>query len=349
MQGMSDFSTTEKLRSWEPDSGLLRITTIDCHTEGEPLRVVTGGIPELPGDSILERRRYMERELDHLRRILMWEPRGHADMYGCIVTRPVGQDSDFGVLFIHNDGYSTMCGHGIIGVATVAAEAGLTQGKSLLKIDTPAGLVTAEVHETDSGANMVSFLNVPSFVVALDQTVDVPGIGEVQFDVAFGGAYYAFVDAPSVGLHCTPEYFSQLIDVGMKIKRSVSSTISIEHPREQDLSFLYGTIFTEDSVGPMLGRHVCVFANGEVDRSPTGTGVSARAAILSARKQLAVGREISISSIVGSSFVVQVVEETSYHGIAAVIPEVRGSAYITGRHEFLADVRDPLREGFLLR
>ncbi len=344
---------TSVLDSWNPPSGMLRIRTLDCHTEGEPLRIITGGMPELRGDTILKRRRFMLSELDHLRKILMWEPRGHADMYGCIVTRPVSPDAAFGVLFLHNEGYSTMCGHGIIGVAMAAVETGLvdcSNDSCEFGIDTPAGIVRPVVRKQSTGPPLVSFRNVASFAHTLDGIVKIPGLGKVTFDLAFGGAFYAFVDATSVGLTCTPKDFAALVDVGMRIKNAVAEAVEIDHPKEKDLEFLYGTIFTGPSEDPAHhSRHVCVFAEGEVDRSPTGTGVSARAAILSARGALRPKETIVIESIIGSTFGVTVVESQPFGKYDAIIPEVAGSAFITGKHTFLVDVDDPLRTGFVLR
>ncbi len=331
----------------------MKITTVDAHTAGEPFRVITGGFPDLPGDTILARRRYARDHLDHLRRALMWEPRGHADMYGCIVTPPVTPGADIGVLFMHNEGFSTMCGHGIIGIATVALETGMlpaSEPETTLHIDTPAGLVTAHALVDGGKVRSVRFENVPSFVLALDQTVDVPDYGVVRYDIAFGGAFYAYVQAQDLGLRCTPADYRRLIETGVAVKHAVMAAGPIPHPFEPDLSFLYGAIF----IGPpesadAHSRNVCVFANGEVDRCPTGTGVSGRLALHFARGEVSVDQPIIIESIIGSRFSGRVVQTTTFGPHAAVIPEVTGSAFITGRHEFLIDPEDPLRAGFLLR
>jgi len=344
---------TERILDWEPPQGWLRITSVDAHTAGEPFRVITSGFPALHGDTILARRRYAKEHLDHLRTALMWEPRGHADMYGCIVTPPVTPGADIGILFMHNEGYSTMCGHGIIGITKVALETGLlpmVEPESTIKIDAPAGLITARARVERGQVTQVRFHNVPSFVLALDQQVDVPGLGAVRYDLAFGGAFYAFVRAEDAGVRCTPEDFRQLIEKGLAIKRAVMADRPIPHPFEEDLSFLYGTIF----VGPPQGdgahsRNVCVFADGEVDRCPTGTGVSARLAIHHARGEIGPGETIMVESIIGSRFTGRIVETTRFGPYAAVIPEVGGTAHITGRHEFLIDPDDPLRDGFILR
>jgi proline racemase len=341
------------MKNWIPPGDWLKITTIDAHTEGEPFRVITGGYPELPGESILARRRYVIENFDHLRTALMWEPRGHADMYGCIVTPPVTTEADFGVLFMHNEGYSTMCGHGIIGIVTIALETGLVSmvpPETQVKIDTPAGLVTARARVGQGHVRSVYFHNVPSFVLALDEEVDVPGLGKIPYDLAFGGAFYAFVQAEAAGVNCNPADFRALIEKGMAIKRSIMTSRPILHPFEKDLSFLYGTIF----IGPPQAegahsRNVCIFAEGEVDRSPTGTGVSARLAIHRARGEISLNEPIVVESIIGSRFSARAVQSTTFGPHPAIIPEVEGTAHITGRHEFLIDPADPLRDGFVLR
>lgn len=339
--------------NWNPPPEWLRITSIDAHTAGEPLRVLTGGYPELPGDTILSKRQYARENLDYLRKALMWEPRGHADMYGCIVTEPVTPDGTLGVLFLHNEGYSTMCGHGIIGLAKVALDTGmivLDGDDPVIKMDTPAGRVTAFAHRDNESVAEVDFHNVPSFVYALDKNVKVPGIGDVRYDVAFGGAFYAFCKAEDFELKLTATDFRKLIDIGMKIKHAVMESLTIEHPFEPDLGFLYGTIFVGEPHEPEHhSRNVCIFADGEVDRCPTGTGVSARAAIHHARGELQIYEPFIVESILGTSFTGEIVQTTKFGQYEAVIPKVTGAAHITGRNEWLIDPEDPLRDGFILR
>ena len=341
------------MKNWTAPKDWLKITTIDLHTGGEPLRVIIDGWPAMPGRTILEKRRFAKDRLDHLRTALMWEPRGHADMYGCLIIPPVTPEADIGVLFMHNEGFSTMCGHGIIAVTKLVLETGylpLVSPESTVKIDTPAGLVTAYARVSDGQVTGVYFHNVPSFVVALDEWVEVPGLGRVRYDLAFGGAFYAYVQAETVGLTCTPENFQALIEKGRAIKQAVMAHRSIPHPFEKDLSFLYGTIFIDAPVNDNAhSRNVCVFAEGEVDRSPTGTGVSGRMAIHYARGEVGLNEPLIIESIIGSRFTGRVVETTTFGPYAAVIPEVEGTAHITGRHEFLIDPADPLSDGFVLR
>lgn len=342
----------EAVGRWSPPQEWVRISSIDAHTEGEPLRVVLSGLPELEGPTILDRRRFAKRHHDDLRRALMWEPRGHADMYGCLVVPPVSPEADIGVLFTHNEGFSTMCGHGIIGVVTVLVEAGLLApgDGGAIGIDTPAGFVSATPAVDGDRVRSVSFRNVASFVERLDAEVDVPGVGAVRYDLAFGGAYYAYVDAGDFGFDLVPSETDRLISLGRAIKDAVQASVPPRHPDDSDLGFMYGTIF----VGPPHeeghhSRNVCVFADGEVDRCPTGTGVSGRLAIHHARGDVATGQEIVIESILGTSFACRVLEESQVDGRPAIVPEVTGSAWITGRHDFVIAPDDPLGEGFLLR
>jgi trans-L-3-hydroxyproline dehydratase len=340
---------------YSPSKEATVITTIDAHAAGEPLRIITAGLPPLPGDTILEKRRFMQLHFDHIRRMLMWEPRGHRDMYGAVVTQKVTPEADLGVLFMHNEGYSTMCGHGIIALVTTLLETGALAAKgkhTAVNLDTPAGLVRATAHlASDGHVHYVSFLNVPSFLSAPDIEVEVPPFGKLVVDIAFGGAFYGFLPVEQVGLSITPQLVGQLTTAGEAIKRALNAKISIMHPFEEDLSFLYGTIFTgppEDATHH--SRNVCIFANGEVDRSPTGTGVSARLALHSAKGEIAEGQQIVIESILGaaSTFSGRVVTHTQVGPYKAVVPEVSGKAYITGRHEFLVDPQDELARGFFL-
>jgi len=339
--------------TWNPPKDWMRIKTIDAHAAGEPLRVIVEGLPPLPGRTILEKRRYLKNNLDFLRTTLMWEPRGHADMYGAIITEPISEGSDVGVIFLHNEGYSTMCGHGVIALTTVLLETGMLEkvGENpVIKMDTPAGLVTAVAHREGKRIKEVSFQNVPSFVYLKDQTVEVPGLENVHYDLAFGGAFYAFVRAEELGVSLEPKDFRQLIDLGMRVKKAVMNSVSIHHPFEEDLSFLYGTIIFGKAIEPgHHSRNVCIFANGEVDRSPTGTGVSARAAIHYFKKELSLSEPFTVESIIGTCFTGKVVATTKFGPYEAVIPEVTGSAYIVGKCEWLLDPQDPLRNGFILR
>lgn len=332
----------------------LKIKTIDMHTGGEPLRVILSGLPELKGNNVLEYRRYMKDNHDDLRTALMFEPRGHADMYGCILVPPNDDEADFGILFTHNEGYSSMCGHATIAITKLAVELGWVEKQepeTKVVIDAPCGRLYSYAKIDNGEVTSVYFHCVPSFVVGLDYQVEVSGIGTVTYDLAYGGAFYAYVDADRLGIDMTPENYSQLIEKGMDIKHAVmKSNDKILHPYEEDLSFLYGTIFTgKNHTTGIDSRNVCIFAEGEVDRSPTGSGVSGRMAIHYKKGDIQVGDTMSIESILGSSFIGSVVQEQQFGKFDAVIPQVEGTAYIVGQNEFLIDPNDPLRDGFILR
>ncbi len=341
--------------NWRPPSGWLTLRTVDLHTGGEPLRVFLDGLPPIPGATILDKRRYFRDHFDYIRTGTMWEPRGHADMYGAVITEPTTSDGDFGTFFLHNEGYSTMCGHAMIALVTLVLDTGLLPRDGLspvVRIDAPPGRVTAVGHRDQATGRVssVSFRNVPSFLAAADQVVDVPAIGRVTFDLAYGGAFYAYVDARPLGLLLDAAHYHQIIDWGRAIKRAVMASFPVQHPFEADLSFLYGTIFIGNPADPSHHtRNVCVFAEGEVDRSPTGSGVSGRAAIHHAKGELAFGERITIESILGTCMEVAVVETTTFGPYAAVVPEVSGQAWITGENRFCFDPSDPLGKGFIFR
>jgi trans-L-3-hydroxyproline dehydratase len=330
----------------------MEVRTLDYHTGGEPLRIITAGLPDLPGDTVLQRRRYMRENLDHYRRFLMLEPRGHADMYGAVLTPPATEDGDVAVLFLHNEGYSTMCGHGIIALVTAGLEHGLFEVRDpqVIRIDSPAGRITACAQRGAVGqVESVSFLNVPSFVLEPGLEVEVDG-QPVECTIAFGGAFYAYVDAAPLGFKLDASEAPELIRLGRKIKQAVNAGYEIRHPDgDDDLNYLYGTIFIRAGDNLRQSRNACVFAQGQLDRSPTGTGVSGRAAIHHARGDIGLHEELLIESIIGSEFRVHCVEETRVGPYPAIVPEVTGSAHMTGEHRFTLDERDPLKHGFLLR
>ncbi len=323
------------------------------HTAGEPLRIITSGLPVIPGNTILEKRRYFRDNLDHIRKALMWEPRGHADMYGAVITEPVTADGDFGTFFLHNEGYSTMCGHAMIALTRFVLDTGLIRKSGVkpeILIDAPPGRIKAYGQKDGNIITRSYFQNVPSFVLLTEQIVEVPGIGSISFDVAYGGAFYAFVDAAHFGFKLEPQEYTKLIDYGRRIKLAVMDQFDITHPFEQDLSFLYGTIFTGKAHDPKNhSRNVCVFANGEVDRSPTGSGVSARAALHHFKNELSIGQSITIESIIGSTMDVEIVRSEMFGSYLAVIPEVSGTSSFTGKHEFFLDPSDHIGRGFFLQ
>ena len=319
------------------------IRTVDYHTGGEPFRIVTGGVEPLEGTTILERRRDALERLDHVRRLLVNEPRGHADMYGCHVVPGNDAGADLGVVFFHNAGYSTACGHGTIALVTWALDEGILQrreGENRVVVDVPSGRLETVADVRDGRVRSVTFRNVPSFVWATDVRV-----GESVVDIAFGGAFYA-----SLRERVEPSELPRLIELGREIKRGLEAQHEIVHLLEPELRDVYGVIFWQpEGAAPLTQRNVTVFADGEVDRSPCGSGTSARLALLDASGDLPRGAELRHLSIVGSSFTGRVVDEVSVAGRRAVVTEVTGSAYRTGESTFTLDPDDPLREGFLLR
>lgn len=339
--------------SIKPGKEWMKIQTLEMHTGGEPLRIITGGIPEIPGKTILEKRKFFKENFDHIRTAIMWEPRGHADMYGAILTEPVTSDGDFGVFFLHNEGYSTMCGHGILALTRYVLEAGLVEKSGVrreLKIDTPAGRILSGATYKSGKLKELSFQNVPSFVFLENELLDVPGIGRIEIDIAFGGAFYAFCDAKNLGLNLDSSDYLKLIDYGRRIKRAVVNNFTPKHPEYPELGFLYGVIFTGNPYNyKNHSRNVCFFANGELDRSPTGTGISARAAIHYAKGELRVGEKIKIESILGSTMDVEIKKSVKYGSRQAVIPEVYSNSWYTGQNEIWIDPEDPFANGFILR
>jgi len=328
------------------------ITCIDSHTCGEPTRFITSGFPPIPGKTILEKRRYVLDHYDNLRKMLMLEPRGHSGMYGCIIVPPVTEDGDIGVLFTHNEGLSTMCGHATIGVATVVFETGMMpakDGENVLKIDSPAGRITAFADVQNGRVRKVRFANIPSFVLKENVAVNVDGIGEVLCDIAFCGAFYAYVDAEKIGLKLSLENIELLVEKGMEIKHKVMDTMEIVHPLEPELHGIYGTIFMDPLVrdgSKLFTRNVCIFANGQIDRSPTGTGTAGRVALHYHKGLMKEGDELINRSIIDTTMTGKILGFTNAAGIKAVIPEVAGRAFITGFNQIVLDPEDPLPEGF---
>ena len=334
----------------------MEVRTTDYHTGGEPFRIVLEGGPELPGASVRERREHARAsdEVDAVRRLLCHEPRGHADMYGCFLVPPDDDGADLGVIFWHKDGYSTACGHGTIALGAWAVERGLVEadpdGHTPVTIDVPSGRVAATVHSSGGAVHDVTFRNVAAYVLARDVPVELEG-GPVRVDLAYGGAIYACLPASALGLAVEPGALTELIAAGRAVKRALEGHPATRHPSDERLSGVYGTILYDelDAGPPLRQRNVAVFADGEVDRSPCGSGTSARLALLHAEGRLAEGGVLVHESIVGSAFEARVIEEVAAEGRDAVITEVRGSAFRTGEHRFVRDPRDPLGTGFVLR
>jgi proline racemase len=328
---------------------MISVKTIDAHAAGEPLRLIVDGFPAPRGRTMLDKREWVRRHADHLRRALMLEPRGHADMYGAILTEPVTPGADAGILFMHNEGYSTMCGHGIVAVTTVALERHLIvpagEGTAVA-YDSPAGTIRARGRIGDGRVESVAFVNVPSFVLHGGLTVRLAS-RTVRADVAFGGAFYAIVDSEAVGLPIDVAHLPELRRIGMEIKHAIEAAQTIVHPLEAGLSGIYGTIFTgppsDDSADL---RNVTIFADAEVDRSPCGTGTAAVMAVIDAMGLLGADKPFVHESLIGTRFLGRVWSRTRLGDYAAIIPEIEGSAWITGEHTFVIDESDPLREGF---
>ena len=286
----------------------------------------------------------------------MLEPRGHRDMYGCIITPPDDEGADLGAIFLHNEGYSTMCGHAIIALTTLVAQqkwANAVEGLNRLAIDVPCGRVVSEFLMQGGSVKKVGFQSVPSFVLAINQEIDIPGLGTVIYDIAYGGAFYVYVDISkhNFPFDLTPSSCSQIVQFGMDIKRAIAieNAELIRHPFEKELNFLYGTIFVDDShTKGVHSRNICVFANGELDRSPTGSGVSGRAAIHYHKGELGIGDSFSVESVTGSVFNISLEKNIVYGDMPAVISRIEGSAYITGKNTFVLDSNDPFSEGFFL-
>ena len=331
------------------------LTTTDYHTAGEPFRIVTGGAPEPAGRTVLDRRESaMHGELDTVRELLCSEPRGHADMYGGFLVPPDDDGADLGVLFWHKDGFSTACGHGTIALATYAVDEGIVEaprdGEVEIVIDVPSGRVRAVVRRVAGQVESVRFVNVPSFVLARDLAVE-SLLGPAVADLSYGGAVYASVDATSLGLRVDQEHLGELIRVGRAIKWALDDHPSAQHPDDPRLSGVYGTIWYErlESAAGLRQRNCTIFADGEVDRSPCGSGTSARLALLDDSGELADGAELVHESVIGTQFLGRVVGRSRQDGYDTVLTEVEGSAYRTGEHRFVLDPRDPVGRGFQLR
>jgi proline racemase len=337
---------------------VLEVHTTDYHTAGEPFRIVTAGAPDIPGATVRERREHARRSetVERVRRLLCHEPRGHADMYGCFPVAPDDDGARLGVLFWHKDGFSTACGHGTIALGAWAVESGLVaaapDGETDVPIDVPSGRVVARVRCAAGAVEDVTFRNVPSYVLARDVAVDTAR-GRVAVDVAYGGAIYACVPAATAGLAVDRASYGDLIALGREVKAALEGSEHARHPSDDRLSGVYGTILYDDlgdsANGGPRQRNVTVFADGEVDRSPCGSGTCARAALLHADGRLGAGRTLTHGSIVGTSFGAAVVDIVREEDRDAVVVEVRGAAYRTGEHRFVLDPRDPVGTGFVLR
>ncbi len=328
------------------------IETVEMHTGGEAVRIVTAGYPPIPGATLLDKRRHARDHLDRFRKLLMFEPRGHYDMYGVLPVAPDHPQAHLAVLFIHNEGYSTMCGHAVIALGRHAVDSGLVEPVepvTEVHIQCPCGLVTARVEVAGGRAGAVSFLSVPAFAAHLDARVTVPGHGAVTLDVGYGGAFYAVLPAARLGLAMDAPARA-LTDAADAVTRAVRDALAIAHPTEPDLGFLYGTILTDGGDGQAApSTNICVFADREVDRSPTGSGVTARVALMRARGAVGLGETRRFRSIVGSVFTGAAEEDVDFAGRSATRVRVAGKAHYMGSARFTLERDDPFPQGFLVR
>ncbi|MEU2182589.1 proline racemase family protein [Streptomyces thermolilacinus] len=324
---------------------------VDSHTEGMPTRVITGGVGVLPGATMAERRRHLVEELDHVRTLLMYEPRGHSAMSGAILQPPTRPDADYGVLFIEVSGALPMCGHGTIGVATVLVETGMvavTEPVTTVRLDTPAGVVSVDVRVEGGAAKSVTLTNVPAFSVALDREVKVPGFGSVRYDLAYGGNFYAFVPLDALGLLFDRARKNDLLAAGLAVMDAVNAADRPVHPENPQITGLKHVYLAAPGSDAARSRHAMAIHPGWFDRSPCGTGTSARMAQLHARGELPLGREFVNESFIGTRFTGRLVGETTVGGLPAVVPAVTGRAWITGTAQYFLDPDDPFPAGFLL-
>jgi proline racemase len=329
------------------------ISTVEVHTGGEAFRIVTSGLPRMPGKTIVARRVWLKENADHIRRALMFEPRGHADMYGGYLTEPVSENADFGVIFVHNEGYSDHCGHGVIGLATAAVELGWierTSPETRVGIDAPCGFIEAFVQWDGEHAGNVRFVNVPSFIWKRDVTVSTPSFGDVTGDIAFGGAFYFYADGAPFDLRVRETAIEKLIRFGAEVKIAANAAFKVVHPEIPELNHIYGTIIANaPRHAGSTQANCCVFADREVDRSPTGSGTAGRVAQLYLRGQLGKDETLVNESVIGTVFKGRVLKEVKLGEFDAVIPEVEGNAFICGFANWIIDDRDPLTYGFLVR
>ncbi len=324
---------------------------VDSHTMGEPTRIVYEGFPELVGNTMMERKEYLEKNYDHYRKALMLEPRGHRNMFGALLTAPASEEADLGVIFMDSGGYLNMCGHGCIGCATIAIETGFVEAREPytdVLLDAPAGLIRARVKVKNGKAEEVSILNVPSFLYKENLELELEGYGLIPFDISFGGSFFALVDSGRTGIEINLENLEALTDLGMKLRRKINQSIEVRHPcldiSSVDLVEFYGP----PSNPKADAKNVVIFGDSQADRSPCGTGTSAKVAAMYTKGELSLGQEFVYESITGSLFRGMAMKEVLLDGKPAVIPKITGSAYITGFNQWMLDEEDPLRYGFLI-
>lgn len=328
------------------------IHAIDSHTMGEPTRIITSGLPKIPGKTMSEKKEYLEKNLDYLRTAVMHEPRGHMDMFGSVLVQPIADEADYGIIFMDGGGYLNMCGHGSIGAATTIVETGMVEivePYTKVILESPAGLIEANVLVKDEKVKEVTITNVPSFLYKEDLEIEVPELGTIKVDIAFGGSFFVLVRAEDLKMDINPLTGSKIAAIAIEIRNIVNESVKIEHPllphiKSVDLVEVYGSPKTE---GANL-QNVVVFGSGQIDRSPCGTGTSAKLATLYAKGKLGLNEEFVYESITGTLFKGHVIEETMVGNQKAIIPQITGKAYITGFNHFIIDEDDPLKYGFVL-
>ncbi|KAK3596021.1 hypothetical protein CHS0354_032544 [Potamilus streckersoni] len=328
----------------------LTITTTEMHTGGEPLRIVETGLPEVKGETLLEKRRFIREHMDHIRKLLIFEPRGHFDMYGVILVQSEKPEADVGTIFIHNEGYSTMCGHAIIALGRYVIDhkmvKNVTSPETRVCFHCPCGLVEAYVEYNNGKTGNVRFHSVPAFLYLKDYDVEVPGFGKITVDISYGGAFYALVSAEKVGLDIRKSLIQDVIEAADAISGALKKVVKLEHPESKDLAFLYGTILTDgkDELLEEESRNICVFADREVDRSPCGSGVTARVAQQFFRGQIKMNQRRTFSGPTGSVFRGQAVKEVTYGGREAVVVEVSGKGHYSGTATYTLEPDDAIEE-----
>lgn len=329
------------------------IQAIDSHTAGEATRIVVGGIPNIKGNTMPEKKQYLEDHLDHIRTAIMLEPRGHNDMFGSVMTQPCDPDADFGIIFMDGGGYLNMCGHGSIGAMTVAVETGVVpmeEPVTKVVMEAPAGIIKGDVKVENGKVQSVSIFNVPAFLYKRDQEVELPGVGKVKFDISFGGSFFAIVHASQLGLKIEPKNAAKLTDLAMELRDIINRDIEIQHPTLEHIKTVDLVEIWDEATDPRATyKNVVIFGQGQVDRSPCGTGTSAKLATLHAKGELKEGEKFVYESILGTLFEGEIVGTTKVGEFDAVLPKITGSAYMTGFNNFLIDEDDPVKYGFILK
>ncbi|RKD33804.1 proline racemase [Thermohalobacter berrensis] len=328
------------------------IHVVDSHTMGEPTRVVVGGIPNIPGKTMAEKKKYLQENMDDIRTSLMHEPRGHNDMFGSIMTTPVNDEADFGIIFMDGGGYLNMCGHGSIGAVTIAIETGMVKAKEPITevtMDTPAGLVKAKAKVQNGKVKEVSIVNVPAFHYK-ELEIEVPELGKIKLDISFGGSFFAIVNAKELGLKVKSENISKLIDLGMKIRDIINKNVEIKHPNLEHIKTVDLVEIYDEPTHPKANlKNVVIFGEGQFDRSPCGTGTSAKLATLYSKGHIKENENFIYESILGTLFKGRILGTTKVGNYEAVIPEITGAAYITAFNQFIIDPEDPVKHGFLVK